>query len=81
MCHEVHGHGWVQGSGVGRVTVRFEEPGSPPGRVRTFRVDDPELRAAEPLPLVRDAPDYSSWPANAAEVAVGAGSPGAASRP
>lgn len=62
--HDVHGHGWVQGSGVGRVTVRFEEPWSPPGRVRTFRVDDPELRPADPLPLVRDPEDYSSWPAS-----------------
>ncbi|MFV0137216.1 DNA polymerase IV [Streptomyces sp. HMX87] len=50
--HAVHGHGWVQGSGLGRVTVRFETPGSEPGRVRTFRVDDPELAPAEPLPLV-----------------------------
>lgn len=50
--HAVHGPGWVQGSGVGRVTVRFERPGSAPGRVRTFRVDDPELEAADPLPLV-----------------------------
>ncbi|MFF5972898.1 DNA polymerase IV [Streptomyces sp. NPDC012769] len=50
--HAVHGHGWVQGSGVGRVTVRFEEPGSAPGRVRTFPVDDPELEPADPLPLV-----------------------------
>ncbi|MFD8982368.1 DNA polymerase IV [Streptomyces sp. NPDC059564] len=50
--HAVYGPGWVQGSGVGRVTVRFERPGSPPGRVRTFRVDDPELEASDPLPLV-----------------------------
>lgn len=54
--HDVHhteyGPGWVQGSGLGRVTVRFEQPGSPPGRVRTFRVDDPELVPADPLPLV-----------------------------
>ncbi|UQX00154.1 DNA polymerase IV [Streptomyces sp. RerS4] len=50
--HAVYGPGWVQGSGVGRVTVRFEQPGSPPGRVRTFRVDDPELESSEPLPLV-----------------------------
>ncbi|MFD3549856.1 DNA polymerase IV [Streptomyces sp. NPDC058655] len=50
--HAVYGPGWVQGSGVGRVTVRFEQPGSPPGRVRTFLVDDPELEAADPLPLV-----------------------------
>ncbi|MFJ9823817.1 DNA polymerase IV [Streptomyces sp. NPDC101160] len=50
--HAVYGAGWVQGSGVGRVTVRFEEPGSAPGRVRTFAVDDPELAASDPLPLV-----------------------------
>jgi DNA polymerase-4 len=50
--HAEHGPGWVQGSGVGRVTVRFETPGSPPGRVRTFPVDDPDLTASEPLPLV-----------------------------
>lgn len=49
--HAVYGPGWVQGSGVGRVTVRFERPGSAPGRVRTFRVDDPELEPADPLPL------------------------------
>ncbi|WMX48073.1 DNA polymerase IV [Streptomyces roseicoloratus] len=53
--HVVHGHGWVQGSGVGRVTVRFEEPTSAPGRVRTFAVDDPELEPADPLPLVPGA--------------------------
>jgi len=51
--HTEFGAGWVQGSGVGRVTVRFEEPGSAPGRVRTFAVDVPELSPAEPLPLVR----------------------------
>ncbi|MFB7104983.1 DNA polymerase IV [Streptomyces hydrogenans] len=51
--HAVLGAGWVQGSGLGRVTVRFEEPGSAaPGRVRTFTVDDPELEPADPLPLV-----------------------------
>lgn len=50
--HADHGHGWVQGSGLGRVTVRFETPGSEPGRVRTFRVDDPDLEPADPLPLV-----------------------------
>ncbi|MDX2403854.1 DNA polymerase IV [Streptomyces microflavus] len=62
--HAEHGHGWVQGSGVGRVTVRFEEPDGPVGRVVTFRIDDPELSPADPLPLVRDPVDYSSWPAS-----------------
>ncbi|MGW4145280.1 DNA polymerase IV [Streptomyces albogriseolus] len=55
--HAEHGHGWVQGSGLGRVTVRFETPGSAPGRVKTFRVDDPALEPADPLPLVDDPPD------------------------
>ncbi|MFI8007269.1 DNA polymerase IV [Streptomyces sp. NPDC086010] len=73
--HEVHGHGWVQGSGVGRVTVRFEEPWTAPGRVRTFRVDDPELRPADPLPLVRDPVDYSSWPASFPKSLSGADGP------
>ncbi|MFF0723879.1 DNA polymerase IV [Streptomyces sp. NPDC004134] len=50
--HADHGPGWVQGSGVGRVTVRFEVPGSKPGRVRTFAADDPALEPADPLPLV-----------------------------
>ncbi|MEU6760578.1 DNA polymerase IV [Streptomyces sp. NPDC046685] len=53
--HAVYGPGWVQGSGVGRVTVRFEQPGSQPGRVRTFRVDDPELEPSDPLPLVGES--------------------------
>ncbi|THA64487.1 DNA polymerase IV [Streptomyces sp. A0958] len=79
--HDTHGHGWVQGSGVGRVTVRFEEPGSAPGRVRTFRIDDPALRPADPLPLVREPPDYSSWPASLPKSRSGAGASGTESRP
>ncbi|GAB2732024.1 DNA polymerase IV [Streptomyces bullii] len=58
--HAVYGHGWVQGSGLGRVTVRFETPGSEPGRVRTFKIDDPELEPADPLPLVPRRPGESS---------------------
>ncbi|WP_446039153.1 DNA polymerase IV [Streptomyces sp. SID1121] len=77
--HSVFGAGWVQGSGLRRVTVRFEEPWSAPGRVRTFWVDDPELELSDPLPLTggpvqdgeepaRGGPgppdrDQSSWPA------------------
>ncbi|WNI33174.1 DNA polymerase IV [Streptomyces sp. ITFR-6] len=79
--HDTHGHGWVQGSGVGRVTVRFEEPESAPGRVRTFRIDDPELRPADPLPLLRDPADYSSWPASLPKSRSGAVSSGGESRP
>lgn len=72
--HDVHhaeyGHGWVQGSGLGRVTVRFETPDSEPGRVRTFRTDDEALEPADPLPLVRRRPEDSSG--------VSAGTPGRA---
>ncbi|KPC59504.1 DNA polymerase IV [Streptomyces chattanoogensis] len=65
VVHEEYGAGWVQGSGVGRVTVRFEQPWSAPGRVRTFAVDDPALRPGEPLPLVGGGPGdgQSSEPA------------------
>ncbi|MFI7316628.1 DNA polymerase IV [Streptomyces venezuelae] len=52
--HAEYGHGWVQGSGLGRVTVRFETPLSAPGRVKTFRTDDPDLEPAQPLPLVAE---------------------------
>ncbi|MEU6218496.1 DNA polymerase IV [Streptomyces sp. NPDC047022] len=55
--HSEYGHGWVQGSGLGRVTVRFETPDSPPGRVRTLRTDDPLLEPADPLPLVPLRPE------------------------
>lgn len=61
--HAEFGAGWVQGSGVGRVTVRFEEPTSAvPGRVRTFRTDDPDLELSEPLPLVAVPPDEEAGP-------------------
>lgn len=55
--HIDHGHGWVQGSGLGRVTIRFETPDSGPGRVRTFRTDDPGLEPTDPLPLVPPRPE------------------------
>jgi len=41
--HDVHGDGWVWGSGLGRVTVRFETAATPPGPIHTFSVDDPLL--------------------------------------
>ncbi|MBR7742540.1 DNA polymerase IV [Phycicoccus sp. BSK3Z-2] len=59
VAHSEHGLGWVQGSGVGRVTVRFEGPHTPPGRIRTFPEDDPDLAPAPPpewSPLVDDGP-------------------------
>jgi DNA polymerase-4 len=48
VVHAEHGAGWVWGSGVGRVTVRFESAGTGPGPVRTFRADDPDL--SKPVP-------------------------------
>ncbi|MFI1205738.1 DNA polymerase IV [Streptomyces sp. NPDC020883] len=78
VVHEEFGAGWVQGSGVGRVTVRFETPWSAPGRVRTFAVDDPALRPGEPLTLL-GGPDQSSAPAiRPKSVSAGGGSESAA---
>ncbi len=47
--HDQHGRGWVWGSGLGRVTVRFETRDTSPGPIRTFAADDPALRRVEPL--------------------------------
>jgi DNA polymerase IV len=48
-AHPAYGHGWVQGSGHGRVTVRFETATTGPGRAHTFRADDPDLTRADPV--------------------------------
>ena len=47
VVHDEHGPGWVWGSGLGRVTVRFETAQTGPGPVRTFAIDDPALRPAD----------------------------------
>lgn len=47
--HPELGHGWVQGAGHGRVTVRFETAATGVGPVRTFRAAEPELVAGNPL--------------------------------
>jgi DNA polymerase-4 len=47
--HDQHGRGWVWGSGLGRVTVRFETRDTSSGPIRTFAADDPALRRVEPL--------------------------------
>ncbi len=47
--HPAYGHGWVQGAGHGRVTVRFETRSTGPGPVRTFTATDPDLGRADPL--------------------------------
>ena len=48
VVHSRLGPGWVWGSGLGRVTVRFETAETGPGPVRTFATDDPELSPAAP---------------------------------
>jgi DNA polymerase IV len=65
VVHAEHGPGWVWGSGIGRVTVRFETAETPPGPVRTFRADDPDLTAR---PRGRyDVDELSRQPAGPAE--------------
>ena len=54
--HPEHGHGWVQGAGHGRVTVRFETAVTGPGRTRTLDAADPELTRADPLDSWRPGP-------------------------
>jgi DNA polymerase-4 len=46
--HDERGAGWVQGAGLGRVTVRFEGPHTGPGPIGTFAITDPALRPAAP---------------------------------
>ena len=53
--HPVHGRGWIWGSGLGRVTVRFETRLRPLGPVKVFSQDDPDLtRVTDLLPLAWD---------------------------
>lgn len=53
--HTSLGPGWVQGAGLGRVTVRFEGPDTPPGRISTLSVDDPELAPVDSAEVARAA--------------------------
>jgi DNA polymerase IV len=53
--HDEWGAGWVWGRGLGRVTVRFEGPRTPPGPVRTLAADDPALHPADPPDWRADA--------------------------
>jgi DNA polymerase IV len=48
VVHPELGSGWVWGSGLNRVTVRFEGPRTSPGPVRTLAADDPDLQPADP---------------------------------
>lgn len=57
VWHPDFGHGWIQGAGHGVVSVRFETRATGPGRTRSFTVDDPALRPADPL----DSLDWDEW--------------------
>ncbi|WP_288831309.1 DNA polymerase IV [uncultured Corynebacterium sp.] len=55
--HPDHGHGWVQGAGHGRVTVRFETRATGPGRIVTLSADDPQLTPGDPV----DSLAWEDW--------------------
>ena len=62
VVHDAHGAGWVWGSGLGRVTVRFETAATGPGRVRTLREDDPALHLVDRRsPASEEAPTGPGW--------------------
>ena len=48
VIHDDHGPGWVWGSGLGVVTIRFESATSGPGPVRSFSATDPALQLVPP---------------------------------
>lgn len=57
VLHPEMGRGWVWGSCLGRVTVRFETRHTGVGPVRTFRADDEQLtRPHGPLPMRWEQP-------------------------
>lgn len=58
--HDEHGPGWVWGSGLGRVTVRFETARTGPGPVRTFSLDDPALHLVETRVPQGSGPGWAS---------------------
>ncbi|GAB3081077.1 DNA polymerase IV [Corynebacterium aquatimens] len=57
VTHPEFGHGWIQGAGHGKVTVRFETRATGPGRTRTFPADDPDLSPGDPL----DSLAWEDW--------------------
>ncbi|MCL1841634.1 MAG: hypothetical protein FWF75_07820, partial [Propionibacteriaceae bacterium] len=55
--HDTLGRGWVWGSGLGVVTVRFETRLTGVGPVRSLPGDDPALHRADLLPMAYEVPD------------------------
>ncbi|MCP9272675.1 DNA polymerase IV [Mycolicibacterium arenosum] len=72
VVHDRFGHGWVQGAGHGVMSVRFETRASGPGVMRTFPVDDAEIRRADPLDSL-DWPEFVAARAASAPVGEDAG--------
>lgn len=72
VVHSALGHGWVQGSGHGVMSVRFETRASGPGVMRTFPVTDPEITRGDPLDSL-DWPEFVASRAESAPVAEDAG--------
>lgn len=57
VVHDEWGRGWVWGSGLNRVTVRFETRDTAPGPIRTLSVDDRALHPADINPLANAVRD------------------------
>ena len=72
VVHDRFGHGWVQGAGHGVMSVRFETRASGPGVMRTFPVDDAEIRRGDPLDSL-DWPEFVAARAASAPVGEDAG--------
>ena len=49
VFHPDYGHGWIQGTGHGFVSVRFETRATGPGPFKSFAADDEKLQPADPV--------------------------------
>lgn len=57
VYHPDYGHGWVQGAGLGVVSVRFETAATGPGPAKSFAADDPALIPGDPI----DSLGWEDW--------------------
>ena len=60
VFHPDYGHGWIQGTGHGFVSVRFETRATGPGPFKSFDADDEQLQPADPV-------DSLAWDLDLAE--------------
>ena len=49
VFHPDYGHGWIQGTGHGFVSVRFETRATGPGPFKSFDANDEQLQPADPV--------------------------------